>query len=78
MKRKKEEKTPILYEKFKQNTEEKLLKYPETKSKKSIFKILGDMLVILILMTMIFLSVIGTMTLVNPVLRNVFMECIYL
>ena len=78
MKRKKEEKTPILYEKFKQNTEEKTLKYPETKPKKSIFKILGDMLVILILMTMIFLSVIGTMTLVNPVLRNVFMECIYL
>lgn len=77
MKRKKEEKTPILYEKFKQNTEEKPLKYPETKPKKSIFKVFGDMMVILILMFMIFLSAIGTMTLINPVLRNSFMECMY-
>lgn len=77
MKRKSEEKAPILYEKYKKGKEEKPLEYPETKPKKSIFKVLGDMLVILILMAMIFLSVIGTMTLINPVLRNILLEWVY-
>ena len=77
MKNKKEEKAPILYEKFKKEKEDKPLEYPKSKPKKNILKILVDMLIIFILMGMIFLSVIGTMTLINPIQRNIFVEYIY-
>lgn len=78
MRKNKDEKTPILYRKFQQDQEEKPLEYPEIKSRRSILKILSDMLVILILMGLIFLAAIGTLTLVNPGLRAALIEIIYL
>lgn len=77
MKNKKKEKAPILYEKFKKEKEDKPLEYPKPETKKNVLKILGDMLIIFILMGMIFLSAIGTVTLINPVLKNIIWECIY-
>lgn len=77
MKRKNEEKTPILYEKFKRDREEKPLEYPAREKTRSVGRKLSDIVVILVLLVLIVLATVGTITLINPVLRNAFMENIY-
>lgn len=69
MKSKREERTPILYEKYKLIHEPKEETYEVEVPAKSFGKRLGDWLAVMILLVMVVLSAIGTVALLNPQIR---------
>lgn len=79
MRNKKEERAPILYEKYKQANEKKqeiyVLEKPR-ESGKSFGKRIGDLLIILILLGMVGLAAIGMTTLLNPEMRLLLIDFI--
>ena len=73
MKRKKEERPPILYKKYKISQEPEEEIYETDIPVKSFTRRMKDWLAILILLVMVVLSAIGTLTLLNPEMRILFM-----
>lgn len=73
MKSKKEERQPILYRKFKMTQEPEEEIYETDIPTKSFGRRMKDWLAILILIVMMALSAVGTITLLNPEMRMLFM-----
>lgn len=76
MRNKKEERTPILYEKYKQANEKKQEIYVTKQPQKSPGKRMGDLLIILILLGMVGLAAVGMVTLLIPEMRVLLIDFI--
>lgn len=75
-KKKTKERPLILYEKYKQMHQKKQETYALTVPQKRSQKTLGDVFSVLILIGMAGLSIIGTLTLLNPQMRCLLLEMI--
>lgn len=71
--KKEESGTPILYEKYKLEHEETPKKCEEVRQKKSLSKRMVNPVLTSILLGMAFLSIIGSITLIQPQMRDMLM-----
>lgn len=73
MKNKKEEKAPILYQKYRQENEKQEIRIP-LQTRKPFVEKAADFFMIIILAGMLFLAAIGTITLLNPEMKMLLLE----
>lgn len=79
LKKKSEERPPILYEKYKRDhnlNKPTQSEMESAKTRQSLARTIGNMITLSILMVMIFLSAIGVITLLHPEMKMILYEMI--